>query len=84
MLTVLAVLFAVSIVAPILYNWLGRTTFHVLAAALGAAFVWTLFYIPGVIAADQAAPIGAPNSPPAEVIEWIPELGVELLSLIHI
>ncbi|WP_120003545.1 Na+/H+ antiporter subunit A [Nesterenkonia muleiensis] len=78
MLTVLAVLFAVSILAPVLYSWWGRNTFYVLAAVLVGAFVWTLAYVPEVIGADQAAAIGEPNAPPAEVVEWITQLGVEL------
>ncbi|MGO1523221.1 MAG: Na+/H+ antiporter subunit A [Nesterenkonia sp.] len=78
MLTVLAVLFAVSIVTPALHSWWGRSTFYILAGVLAAAFGWTLSYIPQVIGADQAAKSGAPNAAPAEVVEWIPELGVEL------
>ena len=78
MLTVLAVLFAVSIATPVLYTWWGRSTFYVLAGVLAAAFAWTLFHIPAVVSADQAAPIGAGSSPPAEVTEWIPQFGVEL------
>jgi multicomponent Na+:H+ antiporter subunit A len=75
---VLAVLFAVSILTPVLYNWWGRSTFYVLAGVLGAAFLWTFLYLPDVIPADQSARIGSPNAPPAEVFAWIPQLGVEL------
>ncbi|WP_150460967.1 Na+/H+ antiporter subunit A [Nesterenkonia ebinurensis] len=78
MLTVLAVLFAVSILAPVFYSWWGRRAFYLLAAVLAASFVWTLAYLPHVIEADQSAGIGEPNAPPAEVFEWIPQLGVEL------
>ena len=78
MLTVLAALFAVSIVTPILHSWFGRSTFYILAGILAAAFGWTLSCIPQVVDADQAASIGAPHAVPAQVVEWIPSLGVEL------
>ncbi|NDK31464.1 Na+/H+ antiporter subunit A [Nesterenkonia haasae] len=78
MIVALAVLFAVSILIPVLYSWWGRKTFYVLAAVLTAAFLWTFFYLPDVISADQDALIGASNAPPAEVFAWIPQLGVEL------
>lgn len=78
MVAVLAALFAVSLASPIFFTWWGRSSFYVLAGVLAAAFGWTLSYIPGVLSADQGAPIGAANAPPAEVIEWIPQLGVEL------
>lgn len=78
MLTVLAVLFAVSLLAPVFHSWWGRSAFYVLAGVLAGGLVWTLTYVPAVLGADQAALIGEPDAPPAEVIEWIPELGVEL------
>ena len=78
MIIVLAGLFAVSILTPLFFSWWGRSTFYLLTGILSAAFLWTFFYLPVVIPADQAAPIGAPNAPPAEVVSWIPQLGVEL------
>lgn len=78
MVVVLAVLFAVSIATPWIFSRLGRPTFYLLAAILMAAFVWTLSYIPAVLEAEQGAASGQPNAPPAEIFEWIPQLGVEL------
>lgn len=78
MLVTLAVLFAVSVMIPFLYSRFGRRTFFGLAAVLGIAFLWVLSYVPEVLGASQAAGIGQPDAPPAEVVEWIPQLGVEL------
>nr|WP_232301715.1 Na+/H+ antiporter subunit A [Nesterenkonia jeotgali] len=74
----LTALFALSVLTPFLFHRFGRRTFFFLAAVLGAATILILGYIPTVLEADQAAGIGAPNAPPAEVIEWIPQFGVEL------
>ena len=65
MLTVLIAMFALALVAPVLFSRLGRSAFFVLAAAPAAAFVWLLVELPGVLAADQAAPNGAPGAPPS-------------------
>ncbi|MDZ5077504.1 Na+/H+ antiporter subunit A [Nesterenkonia sp. HG001] len=78
MLLVLAVLFAVSLAAPWLFRRFGRSSFHILAAISALAMVWVLTYLPQVLRADQGAPSGAPNAPPSEITEWIPELGVEI------
>ena len=78
MLTVLIAMFALALVAPVLFSRLGRSAFFVLAAAPAAAFVWLLVELPGVLAADQAAPNGAPGAPPSLVIPWIPSLQLEL------
>lgn len=78
MVVTLAVLFAVSVMIPFLYSRFGRRTFFGLAAVLGIAFLWVLSYVPEVLGASQAAGIGQPDAPPAEVVEWIPQLGVEL------
>ncbi len=78
MLVVLAALFAVSVVVPFLHSRIGRKTFFVLAAVLGAGFIWLLSYVPAVLNSSQAAAPGQPNAPPEEVFEWIPQLGAEL------
>ena len=75
----LAVLFSISILTPFLFHRFGRRTFFFLAAVLAVALVAILSYVPAVLEADQAAGIGEPNAPPAEVIEWIPQFGVELV-----
>jgi len=74
----LGALFLVSILTPFLFQRFGRNTFFILAAILGAALVWILSYVPAVLEAEQSAGIGEPNAPPAEVMEWIPQFGVEL------
>ncbi len=78
MLVMLAVLFAVSILVPFLFHQFGRRTFFGLAAVLGVAFLWALSYVPEVLESSQSAGVGQPNAPPAEVVEWIPQFGVEL------
>ncbi|GAA3070112.1 MULTISPECIES: Na+/H+ antiporter subunit A [Actinomycetes] len=78
MLLMLAVLFAVSLVAPWLFRRIGRSAFVVLAGISAAALVWVLVHLPQVLRADQGAPSGSPNAPPSEITEWIPELGVEI------
>jgi multicomponent Na+:H+ antiporter subunit A len=78
MLTVLISMFALALGAPVLFSRLGRSAFFVLAAAPAAAFVWLLVELPGVLAADQAAPTGAPGGPPSLVLPWIPTLQLEL------
>ncbi|GAA1455059.1 Na+/H+ antiporter subunit A [Nesterenkonia lacusekhoensis] len=78
MLVMLAVLFAVSIMIPFIYNRLGRKTFFILAAVLGVSFLWVLSLVPTVLEAAQSAAPGQPNAPPEETLPWIPQLGVEL------
>ena len=78
MLLMLTALFAVSIVAPFLFRRLGRSAFIILAAVCAAALGWVMTYLPQVLSAEQSAGSGEPNAPPAEVTEWIPQLGVEI------
>ncbi|HIW99776.1 MAG TPA: Na+/H+ antiporter subunit A [Candidatus Nesterenkonia stercoripullorum] len=78
MTTMLVVLFAVSIAAPIIFHYVGRRAFFILAGVSAAGLVWALTYVPDVLSADQNALAGQPNAPPEETFEWIPELGVEL------
>ncbi|MHA7284017.1 Na+/H+ antiporter subunit A [Arthrobacter sp. TMS2-4] len=78
MLTVLLAMFALALVAPLLFARFGRSAFFVLAAAPAAGFVWLLTKLPRVLAADQDAPNGTPGAPPSIVIPWIPSLQVEL------
>ncbi|WP_394248639.1 Na+/H+ antiporter subunit A [Arthrobacter pityocampae] len=78
MLPVLIAMFALALVAPLLFSRLGRSAFFVLAAAPAAGFVWLLTELPRVLASDQAAPNGSPDAPPSLTIPWIPSLQVEL------
>lgn len=78
MLVVLTVLFAVALVAPLMFRRIGRSAFYVLAAVPAAAFIWLLVTFPRYTDADQTLASGAPNAPPSVVIPWIPDLQVEL------
>ncbi|MDR8019037.1 Na+/H+ antiporter subunit A [Nesterenkonia aerolata] len=79
MLTVLAVLFAVSIAVPWVYHRLGRPTFFLLAGVNLAAMIYVaLAFAAPALQADQAAGIGQPNAPPGAFHEWLPEFGVSL------
>ena len=73
MLTVLIALFAVALVAPLIFRWTERNGFYVLAAVPAAGFVWLLFQLPAVIEAQHRVNSGAappdsaahPNAYPA-------------------
>ncbi len=78
MLVVLTVLFTVSVVAPWLFSRMGRSAFYALAAAPAAGFVWLIFTFPRYTRADQAALAGNPNAPPSRLLEWVPELKLNL------
>ncbi|MCC9173595.1 Na+/H+ antiporter subunit A [Arthrobacter sp. zg-Y179] len=78
MLFVLTVLFAVALVAPLVFRRIGRSAFYILAAFPAAAFVWLMATFPRYTGADQTLASGAPNAPPSVTIAWIPELRVEL------
>lgn len=79
MLMVLTGLFVMALLAPLLVRWFGRSAFYLLALAPAAGFVWLLFQLPAVLAAEQTAGLGQPNAPPQEGGSWIPSLGVELV-----
>ncbi len=78
MFTVLIAMFALALVAPVLFSRLGRSAFFVLAAVPAAAFAWLLFMVPGVLAADQGALGGQQGAPPSAVVPWIPAVHLEL------
>ena len=78
MLTVLIAMFALALVAPLLFSRFGRSAFFVLAAAPAAGFAWLLTELPQVLASDQEAPNGSPGAPPSLTIPWIPSLQIEL------
>jgi multicomponent Na+:H+ antiporter subunit A len=78
MLTVLLAMFALALVAPLLFPRLGRSAFFVLAAAPAAGSAWLLTQLPQVLAADQSALEGQPGAPPSVTIPWIPELQLAL------
>ncbi|GAB3181583.1 Na+/H+ antiporter subunit A [Nesterenkonia halophila] len=78
MLTLLAALFAASLVVPWVMRRLGRATFHLLALLLAVALTVLLVRtLPQALDADQAA-VAGPRAPPVEVTEWIPSLGVDI------
>ncbi|WP_448630928.1 Na+/H+ antiporter subunit A [Cellulomonas soli] len=68
MLTLLAVHLLAALVAPVLVRLMGRRAFWVLALAPASAAVWALTWTSRV-QGGQA---------PTEVVEWIPQLGLEL------
>lgn len=68
MLTLLAVHLAAALVAPVLVRWLGRRAFWVLALAPASAAVWAIGW-------SQRVRTGRG---PAEVVEWLPALGLHL------
>ncbi|XKH57220.1 Na+/H+ antiporter subunit A [Citricoccus nitrophenolicus] len=83
MLTVLIALFAMALVAPLVFRVANRNGFYILAAVPAAGFVWLLFQLPAVLEAQEAVNAGA--SPPAaasgglvQTYEWIPDLGINL------
>ena len=78
MLLVLISLFAVALMAPLIFRVMRRATFYVLAAVPALGFIWLIANFPSFINADQKALIGAENAPPAQVIEWVPVLNLEL------
>ena len=69
MITVLAVHFAVALVAPFLFRRMGRNAFYALAAVPAGSFLWLVLQYGAVYA--------APGSPTV-LIPWIPDLGLEL------
>ncbi|WP_199423083.1 Na+/H+ antiporter subunit A [Actinotalea solisilvae] len=68
MLLLLAVHLLVALGAPALARVLGRRVFLVLALAPASAAVWALSHTRAVMAGDG----------PVEVVEWVPQLGMEL------
>ncbi|WP_271395341.1 Na+/H+ antiporter subunit A [Neomicrococcus lactis] len=78
MLLVLISLFAVALLAPLIFRVMRRATFYVLAAVPAMGFIWLLANFPSFIHADQKALIDAPNAPPSEVFEWVSVLKLEL------
>ena len=81
MLTVLIALFAVALVAPLIFRRTERNGFYVLAAVPAAGFVWLLFQLPAVIDAQHRVNSGAAPPESAGLVEsfaWIPDLGISL------
>lgn len=75
MLFVLTIHFVVALIAPLFFRRLGRSAFYLLAAVPAGSFVWLLTKYDAVM--NVGGP-GQPNAPPATVIEWIPNLQVDL------
>ncbi|WMY78377.1 Na+/H+ antiporter subunit A [Citricoccus sp. I39-566] len=83
MLTVLIALFAVALVAPLIFRVADRNAFYVLAAVPAVGFLWLLTRLPAVLEAQQAVNSGAipPGAEPGGLVQtypWIPDLGIEL------
>ncbi|NOJ59071.1 Na+/H+ antiporter subunit A [Arthrobacter sp. 260] len=78
MLIVLIALFAVALVAPLIFRRLGRSAFYVLAAVPAVAFVWLVITFGQYTGEGQNLLEGQPNAPPSIIIRWIPSLTLEL------
>ncbi|MBE0009164.1 MULTISPECIES: Na+/H+ antiporter subunit A [unclassified Arthrobacter] len=78
MLIVLIALFAVALVAPLIFRRLGRSGFYVLAAVPAAAFVWLVITFDQYTGEGQNLLEGQPNAPPSIIFQWIPSLALEL------
>jgi multicomponent Na+:H+ antiporter subunit A len=82
-LTVLIALFAVALVAPLIFRFADRNGFYVLAAVPAIGFIWLLSRLPEVLEAQHAVNAGAapPGHAPDGLVQtyaWIPDLGIEL------
>ncbi|MGJ9403036.1 Na+/H+ antiporter subunit A [Arthrobacter sp. KK5.5] len=77
MLVVLIALFAVALVAPLIFRRLGRATFYVLGGVPAAGFVWLVANFASFTSADQTAATGEPNAPPSDAFAWIEPLQLE-------
>ncbi|WP_035769128.1 Na+/H+ antiporter subunit A [Arthrobacter castelli] len=75
MLLVLTIHFVVALLAPLIFSWLGRSGFYLLAAVPAGSFAWLLSRYDDVMSPGGD---GGPNAPPTLVIEWIPNLDVAL------
>ncbi|GAB3534204.1 Na+/H+ antiporter subunit A [Arthrobacter tecti] len=78
MLIVLVALFAMAMIAPLIFRRLGRSAFYILAAVPAAGFAWLIATFPNYTAEGQTAANGHPNAPPSVVVPWIPQLQLEL------
>lgn len=68
MLVVLVAHAVAAVLAPLIFQRLGRNAFYVLAAIPGASFVWLLTQWPAV----------EHQRGPEHLIQWVPSLGLEL------
>ena len=82
MLIVLIALFAVAMVAPLIFRVMDRSGFLVLAAVPAAGFIWLCTQLPHILASDEllAAGSGADGAgdPLVQTFDWLPSLGVQL------
>ncbi len=83
MLTVLIALFAVALVAPLIFRVADRNAFYILAAVPAAGFVWLLTRLPAVLEMQHAVNAGAPapgdgSGGLVQTVTWIPDLGIDL------
>ena len=82
MLVLLTALFAVALLAPVLFRWTAKRGFYVLALVPAAGFVWVLTQLRRVIdlqdALDRGAPVPAGSAHLERVVPWVPYLDIEL------
>lgn len=77
MLIVLATHFVVALIAPLIFSKIGRTAFYLLAAVPAGSLIWLIAQYEAVMGSGPGADPGA-DGPPTLVIEWIPDLQLEL------
>ncbi|WP_026536602.1 Na+/H+ antiporter subunit A [Arthrobacter sp. H14] len=77
MLIVLATHFIVALIAPLVFTKIGRAAFYLLAAVPAGSLIWLIGQYDAVMSGGSGADSGA-NGPPTLVIEWIPDLKLEL------
>ncbi|MDY6054892.1 Na+/H+ antiporter subunit A [Micrococcus sp.] len=82
MLITLVALFAVAILAPVLFRFTGRLGFYVLATVPAVGFLWVLTQLPHVFALQAALDDGRPVPASAahldRTVPWVPLLDIEL------
>lgn len=82
MLIVLIALFAVALVAPLIFRYMGRGGFLVLAAAPAAGFIWLCTQLPNILRSDELLAAGSEADTSGTALvqsyEWLPSLGVHL------
>ncbi|MFC7403392.1 Na+/H+ antiporter subunit A [Citricoccus sp. GCM10030269] len=82
MLTVLIALFAMALVAPLIFRAFDRNGFYVLAAVPALGFFWLVFQLPRVLELQNTVNSGAaaPENLDGGLVQsssWIPDLGIE-------
>lgn len=84
MLVVLIALYAIALLAPLIFRVIPRAGFFILAAAPLVAFMWQLTLLPEVLGAARQGAFDGPAremAGPSSLVQfwdWVPELGMNL------